>query len=87
VKTSCADSGLRQQPLIALPAGAPAAVNGRRSRRAPARAPLTASSRGGYQRYIRTLNLTVSFADLNWLSEQVPPFTHYHTGPGRQSAS
>jgi hypothetical protein len=37
---------------------------GRRRRRAVAREPLTANWRGGYQRYIRTLNITVSPADL-----------------------
>jgi len=37
---------------------------GRRSRQAPAREPLTASWRGGYLRYIRPLNLTASPADI-----------------------
>ncbi len=37
---------------------------GRRSRRAPARGRLTARWRGGYLRYVRTLNLTISPADL-----------------------
>jgi hypothetical protein len=54
---------LRQQPLIAPPAGAPAAVKGGGSRRA-ARARLTTSWRAGYQRNIRTRNLTISPADL-----------------------
>ena len=63
MNTGCATSGLRQQPLTAPPAGAPAAVKRGGSRRAPARARLTASWRGGYQRYIRTLNLTINPAD------------------------
>ena len=37
---------------------------GRRSRRASARGPLTASWRGGYQRCIRTFDLTIKPADL-----------------------
>lgn len=36
---------------------------GRRSRHAPARAPLTASWGGGYQRYIRTLNFNYEPVD------------------------
>ena len=47
----------------------------RRSRRAVARGPLTASGRGGYQRCIRTFDLTIKPAGLNCLSEQVPSFT------------
>jgi hypothetical protein len=63
VNTGCATSGLRQQPLTAAPAGAPAAVRRGDSRRAPVRARLTASWRGGYQRYIRVLNSTINPAD------------------------
>ena len=48
---------------------------GRLSRRALARVPLTASWRGGYQYYSRTLNLTISPADADCLSEEVPLFT------------
>src|SRR5438552_1669872 len=57
-------SGLRQQPLIAPPAGALAVVKRGGSWRAPARARLTASWRGGYQRNVQTPNLTISSADL-----------------------
>jgi hypothetical protein len=54
VKTSCARLRLRQQPPNCTSSRSTGRSQGRRSRRAPAHEPLTASWRGGYQRYIRT---------------------------------
>ena len=61
--TGCIQLQVAPATLNRISSRSAGSVKRGQSRRAPARARLTASWRGGYQRYIQTLNLTINPAD------------------------